>query len=198
MVSIILAVLFISQLLSFFFIILLNSKLAKFKDLEQRQERITKELDDAIGLYLMEMKEENDRLIQELTAVKQPSVEEKHFAEHFAEEENGDQLIENSVASSEPDLLPESNAAQQRKYVPLAFAANAYNRQKQHAAIEDKPAEQKLEKALPVKKQEEQAYLASFDQEVVEMYRAGKTIEEIAKKTQKGKTEIELLLKFHT
>lgn len=194
MVSIILAVLFISQLLSFFFIILLNSKLAKFKDLEQRQERITKELDDAIGLYLMEMKEENDRLIQELTAVKQPSVEGKHFAE----EENGDQLIENSVASSEPDLLPESNAAQQRKYVPLAFAANAYNKQKQHDAIEDKPAEQKLEKALPLKKQEEQAYLTSFDEEVVEMYRAGKTIEEIAKKTQKGKTEIELLLKFHT
>ncbi len=194
MVSIILAVLFISQLLSFFFIILLNSKLAKFKDLEQRQERITKELDDAIGLYLMEMKEENDRLIQELTAVKQPSVEEKRFAE----EENGDQLIENSVASSEPDLLPESNAAQQRKYVPLAFAANAYNKQKQHDANEDKPAEQKLEKALPVKKQEEQAYLTSFDEEVVEMYRAGKTIEEIAKKTQKGKTEIELLLKFHT
>ena len=71
MVSIILVVLFICQLLSFFLIMILNSKLAKFKDLEARQEKVIREMDDAIGAYLMEMKEENNRLIEELTAVKQ-------------------------------------------------------------------------------------------------------------------------------
>ena len=71
MVSIILIVLFICQLLSFFLIMILNSKLAKFKDLEARQEKIIREMDDAIGAYLMEMKEENNRLIEELTAAKQ-------------------------------------------------------------------------------------------------------------------------------
>jgi hypothetical protein len=193
MVSIILVVLFISQLLSFFFIILLNSKLAKFKDLEMRQERVTKELDDAIGFYLMEMKEENDRLIQELTAVKQTSVERQHFAE----EENTGQMTKNSATSSEPELFTETKAVQQKKYVPLAFAANAYSRQKQHTSVEEQLAEQVPEETIPMKNQDEQSSLTSFEREVVEMHRAGKTIEEIAKKTQKGKTEIELLLKFH-
>lgn len=35
------------------------------------------------------------------------------------------------------------------------------------------------------------------EQRAVELYRNGKTIEEIAKIMQRGKTEIELLVKFH-
>ncbi len=38
----------------------------------------------------------------------------------------------------------------------------------------------------------------SFEQQVLKLHNEGKNIEEIAKLTNKGKTEIELLLKFHT
>lgn len=183
MVSIILVVLFICQLLSFFFILLLNSKLAKFKDLEMRQERMAKELDDAIGLYLLEMKEENDRLIQELSAVKQTAGKEQTSIP----EETAEQLTKEEAVSS----LAAAGPVRQRPYVPVAFAANAYSRQKQQ------PVNEAPEKVSSAEETEEQDKLTPFEREVVEMHRTGKTIEEIAKITQKGKTEIELLLKFH-
>ncbi|MGM9950773.1 MAG: DUF6115 domain-containing protein [Lysinibacillus sp.] len=191
MVSIILIVLFICQLLSFFFIILLNSKLARFKDLEARQEQIVREMDDAIGLYLMEMKEENDRLIKEITAVKQAPIrgqgnfEETDAKPHLTAGED--------VVSREPEVTAESR----KPYVPIAFAANAYSRHKQQESADKQPVQKAPESAAPVREQDEPSHLTPFEREVVEMHRAGKTIEEIAKKTQRGKTEIELLIKFH-
>lgn len=187
MVSIILVVLFICQLLSFFFILLLNSKLAKFKDLEMRQERMAKELDDAIGLYLLEMKEENDRLIQELSAVKQTTGKEQSSIP----KKTAEQLLKEEAVSSAAAAEP----VRQRPYVPVAFAANAYSRQKQLPV--EQPVNEAPEKVLSAEETEEQDKRTSFEREVVEMHRTGKTIEEIAKITQKGKTEIELLLKFH-
>jgi len=56
MTTILIAVLFVLQLLSIYFIIILNTKLAKFKDLEKKQERLMREMDDSISLYLAEMK----------------------------------------------------------------------------------------------------------------------------------------------
>lgn len=190
MVSIILVVLFICQLLSFFFILLLNSKLAKFKDLEMRQERMSKELDDAIGLYLIEMKEENDRLIKELSTVKQTAGKEQRIIPGETAEQSAEEETISSGAAAEAEM------AQQRPYVPIAFAANAYNRQK-HPPAEQQPIKETPEKIVRVEEIEEQDRVISFEKEVIEMYQAGKTIEEIAKITQKGKTEIELLLKFH-
>ena len=190
MVSIILVVLFISQLLSFFFIILLNSKLARFKDLEARQEQVIREMDDAIGVYLMEMKEENDRLIKEITAVKQmPSREQGDF------EEIGPPP--RSAPGREEDLGETQATAESRKpYVPIAFATNAYSRQKQDSS-DKRPVQKAPGQMEPMPEQTEPSHLTTFEQEVVKMHQDGKTIEEIAKKTQKGKTEIELLIKFH-
>ena len=66
MTTIILVVLFISQLLTFYFLVILNSKISRYKEIEKRQEAIIREMDDAITAYLVEVKDENDRLIQEL------------------------------------------------------------------------------------------------------------------------------------
>lgn len=74
MTTILIALLFFLQLLSFYFLIILNTKLAKFKDLEKKQERLMREMDDTITAYLAEMKDENDRLIKELQNVKQPEI----------------------------------------------------------------------------------------------------------------------------
>lgn len=69
MATILITILFFLQLLSFYFLIILNTKLAKFKDLEKKQERLMREMDDTISVYLADMKDENDRLIQELHSV---------------------------------------------------------------------------------------------------------------------------------
>lgn len=202
MVSIILIVLFICQLLSFFLIMILNSKLAKFKDLDARQEKIIREMDDAIGAYLMEMKEENNRLIEELTAAKQPQAVEVEIQNDIQQQSDTKQAIvqetiEGVLYTQEPpsaESISEriAQSATQKPFVPVAFATNAYNKQKEHShpeLIEDHEDTFIEENRLST--------LAPFEHRVVEMYHAGKTIEDIAKETQKGKTEIELLIKFH-
>ena len=209
MVSIILIVLFICQLLSFFLIMILNSKLAKFKDLEARQEKIIREMDDAIGAYLMEMKEENNRLIEELTATKQPHVMKAEIQHDVQQQSDAKQaIIQETIEdvlyaqgqpSSESISERIAQSATQKPFVPVAFATNAYNKQKEHSHTELKsaPAELIEDHADTFIEENKLSELAPFERRVIEMYHAGKTIEDIAKETQKGKTEIELLIKFH-
>ncbi len=45
--------------------------------------------------------------------------------------------------------------------------------------------------------EKEQPKVFTMEQQAIELAKQGKTPEEIAKQLQKGKTEIELLLKFH-
>ncbi len=65
--TIFIILLIISQLFCFYMIVLLNAKVAKFKDLEIHQEQLMREMEESISLYLVEIREENDRLIKELS-----------------------------------------------------------------------------------------------------------------------------------
>lgn len=181
MITFALVGLFIIQLISIFVIILLYSKLAKFKDLEVRQDRIVREMDDAIGGYLLEMREENDRFIQALqTAPVQPAVKKPAV---FTE----------PIQAPTPEINPqtvESLLTETRTVVPKMVAANVYNKHKAQQ-VEPEPI---LEQLAEVN---EQIELPSFEQEVLVYHKQGLSIEDIAKKTQRGKTEIELLIKFH-
>ena len=209
MVSIILIVLFICQLVSFFLILILNSKLAKFKDLEARQEKIIREMDDAIGAYLMEMKEENNRFIKELTATKQPQAVKAEIQHNVQQQSDIKQtMVEETIedmlyaqGQPEDESISEriAQAATQEPFVPVAFATNAYNKQKEHSHTEltSAPVELIEDNADIFIEENKLSELAPFERQVVEMYNAGKAIEDIAKETQKGKTEIELLIKFH-
>ena len=209
MVSIIVIVLFICQLFSFFLIMILNSKLAKFKDLEARQQKIIREMDDAIGAYLMEMKEENNRLIEELTVTKQPhdvKSERQHDVQQQADikQPKTQEMIEDVLyAQGQPSAESVSEhviqSTTQKPLVPVTFATNAYNKQKEHSYTELASAPVELMKDNPDTfiVESKLSALAPFEHRVVEMYRTGKKIEDIAKETQKGKTEIELLIKFH-
>lgn len=191
---------------------ILNSKLAKFKDLEARQEKIIREMDDAIGAYLMEMKEENKRLIEELTAVKQAHTM-KADIQPVAEQqfETKQSMIQEKVENVEDLLYAQeklstesaneyiAQSTKQKPFVPIAFATNAYNKQKEQSNTEvaSVPAEFSEDDTDSFIEENTSPELAPFERKVVEMHQAGKTIEQIAKETQKGKTEIELLIKFH-
>ena len=69
MITIFLVFLFIIQIISFYFLALLYTKVTKFDDLEKKQRKLMTEMDDSIGAYLSELKDENDRLIEQLTVV---------------------------------------------------------------------------------------------------------------------------------
>lgn len=187
------------QLVSFFFIIILFAKLNKFKELERKQEQIVTEMDAALGAYLMEMKEENDRFIQQLATIPKP------------------EKVVTAEANAELSMKPKVHVPVQPvpKFVSPTVASTVYktNIEKQSeleeaalltpnstvvaAEAEEKQATGAGQAPIP---QEEltQVKELSFEEMVVEMYKDGQTIEDIAKNLDKGKTEIELLIKFHT
>lgn len=70
MTSLVIIFLIIAQCLSFYFIVLLNLKITRLKEIEEKQKQLKDDMDDAIGVYLAEMKDENDRLIQEIKNIK--------------------------------------------------------------------------------------------------------------------------------
>lgn len=191
MTTILIAVLFFLQLLSFYFLIILNTKLAKFKDLEKKQERLMREMDDTISVYLTEMKDENDRLIKELQNVSQPEVAAGSMlqAEHIRapKERASSPAVQESHSDSSLNLDKEP-----RSYVPKNVVANAYSRQQQTSS-------KRMQSASPPKVEEQKKLekVLTVEQQALELAKQGKSTEEIAKQLQKGKTEIELLLKFH-
>ncbi|WP_342566795.1 hypothetical protein MKY09_12565 [Psychrobacillus sp. FSL K6-4046] len=96
MTTIIIIALFLLQIISFYFIALLNMKLSKYKDLEDRQEQTMKEIEDSFSAYLADMKDENDRLLYEL--------KENSFVppikEHASAKEEVSTTIKNDIDSS--------------------------------------------------------------------------------------------------
>lgn len=195
MTIIALVVLFSLQLISFFIIILLFSKISKFKDLEVRQDQLIREMDDVIGVYLLEMREENDRLIQELKYSKQQSIPFKQPVVEFEKQPVQKPLVveEPFTDSSQVPQPPVQPVFEQRPFMSKNMAASAYNRQKESTSAD---VASSRNRTVVVEKEQKHIVL-TLEQQVVQYFNDGMTIEEIAKKTQKGKTEIELLIKFH-
>ena len=209
MTTILLVVLFISQLLTFYFLVILNSKLSKYKEIEKKQEAIIRDMDDAISAYLVEVKDENDRLIKELTMqskMKKTVQSEQQKSTEYSNQQvdrkttvlsKDDVLEDSAVKGQKLKLEPKENIHEQvfdvPKIVSKTIAATAYKKQSSHTQL---PVEQPEIVAEPTEKLVDQK-LSQFEKEVVGYHRLGMSIDEIAKKTQKGKKEIELLIKFH-
>lgn len=177
-ISVLLIGLIISQLIIFYLIIILNNKVAKFKDLEIRQDQLMQEMDDAIGVYLIEMREENNRLLRELNEAKNVMPSAQQATQEIAStlEIRNEPLSEN--------ILKEQVQIEKKAFVPKNIAASVY---RQHKAKEPEKHEAPAAKREPL----------TPEQQIIAMYKNGQSIEEIAKQAQKGKTEIELLIKFH-
>jgi hypothetical protein len=175
MVATILLFLFIGQVLSFYFIILLYTKISKLKDIEKSQSRLKDEMDNAIGVYLAEMRDENDRLIKELTKMNEKSQKEENVNENIKQASFYEENVKTTFST------PRNIAAKAYKNSPNLMTAATTEKE---SSAEDK------EQPKP------SIALLTEDQQIQELYRNGKNIEEIAKLLRKGKTEIELLLKF--
>jgi DNA-binding transcriptional regulator WhiA len=152
---------FICHLISFFFIILLSLKLSKVKELEKKQTKMMKDMEEAIATYLLEFKEENEKFIGTLTKTIN-RVELQHKKEE-----------RRAVL---PTYLP--NIEQIKDQVDISTTHITHER-----VSSDKDTEMNNE-------------LQSLMQQALQLHKQGKTIEEIARILEKGKTEIELLLKF--
>lgn len=157
MSGVLLTFLFILQFVSFFLIALLFTRLSNAKDIEKQHEEFMKEMDDAVSAYLFEIKDENNRLIEELAMTNETN---------------------NNIKKEEKKPIDEIPFSP-RSLVSKSAVAKLY------------------QQASPVKETIEDKTELSPQNQVLALSNAGKSIEEIARLLGKGKTEIELMLKFH-
>lgn len=191
--STLIVILFVLQLVSFYFIVLLNMKVSKYRDLERKQEQLMREMDEVVSAYLLEMREENDRLIQELSLKSNKIV---NISKQTDQQETPQEFkaVENSTpqTSSEQTNKPSIAELESRMLVPKAMVAKAYTQQKKSVDIDEQITEVDDQKT-----QDNKELSLTYEEQVLKLYNQGKTVEQIAKEMKKGKTEIELLLKFH-
>ena len=66
MITTILIILFLLQVISFYFIALLNAKISRFNEMEKKQQQVLIDIEDSFSAYIAEITDENNRLLQEL------------------------------------------------------------------------------------------------------------------------------------
>jgi hypothetical protein len=174
MITFLLIISFILHAISFLSIILFYFRLERMRDIERKQATIMKDMEDLLSSYVLEMKEENGRLLEyvkkgrsnQLATSSLPSVKQRNNTPEFKE----------AINTVEAQLTEED----------LAAILPRYDEEFEVNIIEDnKERKEQSFEILPIS---EQAKL---------LHENGLSIEEIAKKLNKGKTEIELFIKFN-
>ena len=175
------------NLLGFLCIILLYLRQNKLINMERVQAKNLEEMEDVISSFVEQIKAENDQFIEKITTMKpkEPKISSPKKIEL-------DKAIE-----FKPKVL-KTNKAYLDKY--KSTQQETFPRGGQADKIENDDMEELLNLILPaekveVKELEVEKEKTLLDQ-AVELQEQGKTIEDIARKLDKGKTEIELLLKF--
>ncbi|MDW0109203.1 hypothetical protein [Sporosarcina aquimarina] len=171
MTGILIAVLFVLQIAGFYMIVLLYLRAAKVDETERKQKQIMKEMEDSFALYISEIKEENERLIQQLSKHREDK-SEMTFESKTIQTDYRDEV---AAASSYFNTKPSTSKV-----------LNSYRTSQQQASsanvdslfISDNRAkETEFEKVYRLSEQ-------------------GLTTTEIASQLGKGKTEVELIMKF--
>ncbi|WRP08468.1 hypothetical protein U9J35_10010 [Rossellomorea aquimaris] len=170
MVTFLLFISFLLNIVSLLAIVLLYSRQNRFLNMEKEQKKMIMELEEVISTYLIEMKEENEEFIRTFNR----HTKSQTRITDITDEEN----VNSSPLQTNPDWggvgYKQASKAYQQTPTPQMGAV-----------------EKKLEVKPTVKTNED-----PLIQQVLLLKKEGKTIEEIAQTVGKGKTEIELLLKF--
>ncbi|MEW5549202.1 hypothetical protein ABGT22_04370 [Peribacillus frigoritolerans] len=192
--------LFVLNIFTIFAIIVLYLRQNRLSMLEKDQKAVIGEMEQLLSGYLMEMKEDNETLVkaiknsvamnpkhgqkgQEHGSIKETK-EEKQEQNILLEYEAGSRAAAKKQAINAYKIMPEKNEANDlpikvEDKLELASAATSPKNQ-------GKPAAKEFSDMLQ----------ASLNEKVDMLADQGHSIEEIAKRLGRGRTEIELLLKF--
>lgn len=158
----------------FFLIILLYLRQSRLLNMENDRASTIKEMEDLLTAYIIEMKDENEKFLKQMNIRDRakPKKEEKSSTTLIHEKKNA------SPQSSSIDLfVGEEN--------PLHLLPK-YEENKQDVS-------NKKEELSVI---DEEETIDSIVNKAMKLQNQGLSINEIAKRLNKGKTEIELLLKF--
>ncbi len=200
MTSFLLILSLILNFVALFAIIILYLRQNRLNDVEKKQEIMIREMEEVIASYLVQMKEENDQFLNRIKKVDvQPNVATNKVSREKA-------TIREAVSDSLIDNQPKAPTGK----IPVKKAASVYQKNAK-TRTEDLITNDKIE--LPpiaisqdqtenidfIKKPEDNSGLQELSllSQVLSLQKQGYSEEGIAKKLNKGKTEIALLLKFN-
>lgn len=210
-------------------IIILYLRQNRFAESEKRQEKLIREAEELFSVYLLEMKEENEKLISRLqksknrnpetnpnigTKIKQTeATQEEAAALHPLNvpqaslkpaEVTSDEAIEPVLTPGKAYAFRTLKAAYQQNIDIMSQGATEeglHAQEKDLSGQERQPEDIQSTEARKAKRNgqeqpSEEVYMQSLLNQVLLLQKLGFSVEEIARKLSKGKTEIELLLKF--
>ncbi|MET3697957.1 hypothetical protein SAMN05877753_107192 [Bacillus oleivorans] len=171
-------------------LVILFQRQHRLQDLDRKQQHALQEMEDVLSSFLYEIKEENEKL-QGLLGKKTLSGEEasiyKPDLPAIQEERTADERGK--------DDFPEPIVSLSKNNIQLDQVRKAYKETETVAkSTEELPPWLKLE-GQPL--QTETGSAESLKEQIISLWKEGHTIEAIAKKVDKGKTEVELTLKFY-
>ncbi|MEH6990672.1 hypothetical protein [Cytobacillus firmus] len=193
MTAFLLAISLLLNIVALLAIILLYLRQNKLMDTEKRQEKVLIEMEEVISAYLVQMKEENDDFISKLSKINvknDTSIKEKSIPVNL------DRKSDQDIAKADEKSMPLARAS-------IYQASKAYKQNLR--AAEDKLSETEslssLKETESVTRSDSSQSIkeenpSSINDQVFILKRQGMSAGDIAKKLGKGKTEVELMLKF--
>ncbi|MDQ0214274.1 Sec-independent protein translocase protein TatA [Oikeobacillus pervagus] len=176
---------FILNAIAFLAIILLFMRQNRLVELRKDQEMMIRDMEEAMSSYMLELKEENEQFIKRLNQIhhKEASVQDEERSQEHDKKEKGLPNLNPKQAEDKTQSISVGNLQRMR-------AVKGYQQTLQQDSKLVETEEEKIPET-PIKEK-------SFLEEVLFLQKQGLSIAEIAKKLDKGQTEIELLLKFQT
>jgi hypothetical protein len=182
--------------ISIYFIFILYSRQNRLLEIEKTQDSFKKEIENEISAFLLEMKEENEEFINRFQQLQKAPPQKENLTSKITLEQKSD------LANGDTAQMDETNIKNWEERTAKSFKSEAVKvYQKTIANQGDNMSLEKEDMSLEKKQQplgmdNEEIYRSLLLNQVKILLNQGHTIDEIAKKLNKGKTEIELLLKF--
>ncbi|MFS0782273.1 hypothetical protein [Bacillus sp. 1P06AnD] len=198
MITFILIVSLILHCVSILAIIILYSRQNQYKETEQHIEKMKKELEDVLQSFAMELEESNNEMKDAISQMGSMKKSANPMRPETKPSDNKLQPLNRMGAKEEQPMDLSVNSKQADSYEGLV---NEVTDQVElsHANVEpNKSIEQEKHGFKDLLKQQlKSEKQLTLPEQVMKMKNDGLTEEEIAKQLGKGKTEIELLVKFH-
>ncbi|NHM29821.1 hypothetical protein [Neobacillus terrae] len=205
MSTFLLVVSFLLNALTIYAIIVLYTRQNRLADLDKKQERIIKDMEDLISSYLFEMKEENEKFLHRFENINGEAPENSATSKKTAAQ--APPLVKNLPEKESESPIKMTGPSTSRLLAAKAYQTNRIPLEKPEAeepfesfyseetnktvSKESLSGEKDREELIKVPPKEE-----TLAEQIINLQKQGKSMEQIARQLKRGKTEIELILKF--
>lgn len=200
MSSFLMFIMFVLNIFTIMAIIVLYTRQNRLANFEKAQESRAREMEESMAAFVLELKEENDRLIRAL-AMKDAVSNELNASEKIHSQKNSSSSQKQSASPARKLVHGKEEDATSLKLPDLPITHEdkleiSINRLEEHGdgSNQSESFQETLKQEL---QNHEHKVKPTLSEQVNDLLQKGLTTEEVAKKLNKGKTEIELLSRFN-